>query len=338
MSDEPRKWFDKTFVPLSTSDIPELPNQRTRVIQLRDLEEPRGSEAFLATHGAALDSLHRYALAIDAPGLAYALIDQAGSIRTLQHIGGAGVRGNSLVVGRHSHVDSPTEATNLALRHTVVTQRSTDGLLEVRDLRSVTGTRLIDGTRLVAAQLQSPCVLDLGEVFLAMSSTPAIRDKGEWLQAMLASRYSTLQLQNAPIGIRLERFIKVPHDSRTTAFRLVDEDERGPVELRLEEMVELTPTPEQITRGFLLGRYGRCDWPAKGDGHPSGLSRVHAMVFQSQGRPYIVDTGSTNGVRHPEMGFIRYKHLALGDQLWLGRTVRLTVVAPKQVDTRTLDA
>ena len=62
------------------------------------------------------------------------------------------------------------------------------------------------------------------------------------------------------------------------------------------------------------------------------------MVFQSQGRPYIVDTGSTNGVRHPDMGFIRYKHLELGDQLWLGRTLRLTVVAPKRVDARTLDA
>jgi hypothetical protein len=179
-------------------------------------------------------------------------------------------------------------------------------------------------------------VLDLGELYLVLTATPAKLDRTDWVEKLLAPVSATLPLVASPIGLRLERFVKV-NGSQKTAFRIVESDELGPVELRLEEMVELTPTPEQVTRGFLLGRYGRCDWPAKGDGNPSGLSRVHAMVFASQGRPYIVDTGSTNGVRHAERGYVRYKHLELGDQLWLGRTVRLTCVEAKAIEVR-LDA
>lgn len=334
-----QKWFDKTYVPLSPGDVPELPNQRTRVIQLRDLEGlGRDLEAFKQTHGGAFETLYNYAQSIDAPGLAYALLDQEGQVRTLQHQGDSRFRANSLVVGRHSHVDSPTEATNLALRHTVVTQRATEPhIVEVRDLRSAAGTRLLDGTRIVAAQLESPCVLDLGELFLAITATPMKLDRAAWVDRLLSSQYATLPLQPSPIGLRLERFVRVNNGTKSAPFRIVESDELGPVELRLEEMVELTPTPEQVTRGFLLGRYGRCDWPAKGDGTPSGLSRVHAMVFASQGRPYICDTGSTNGVRHAKKGYVRYKHLELGDQLWLGRTVRLTVVEAKSIEVR-LDA
>ena len=342
MSDS-QKWFDKTYVPLSPSEVPELPNQRTRVIQLRDLEGlGRDVEAFRRTHMGAFEHVYQYAMSIDAPGLAYALLDQEGAVRTLQHVGDSRFRANSLVVGRHSHVDSPTEATNLALRHTVVTPRATEpSIVEVRDLRSATGTRLLDGTRVIAAQLDSPCVLDLGELYLVLASTPVKLDRADWIARLLSSSYQTLPLAPSPIGLRLERFAKLPpNGGRGTgsgAFRVVDTDDLGPVELRLEEMVELTPTPEQVTRGFLLGRYGRCDWPAKGDGNPSGLSRVHAMVFASQGRPYIVDTGSTNGVRHGAKGYVRYKHLELGDQLWLGRTVRLSVVEAKAIEVR-LDA
>jgi hypothetical protein len=334
MSDS-QKWFDKTCVPLNPTEVPELPNQRTRVVRLRDIEGLGCDlDAFRRSHCAGMETLYDYARAIDAPGLAYALFDREGQVRTLQHVGDARFRVNSLVVGRHSHVDSPTDATNLALRHTVVTQRGNEpSVLEVRDLRSAAGTRLLDGTRVVAAKIEAPCMLDLGDLFLALTATPVSTDRQGWTSKLLSSSYATLQLVSSPIGLRLERFVRV-NGSAKAPFRIVESDELGPVELRLEEMIELTPTPEQVTRGFLLGRYGRCDWPARGDGQPSGLSRVHAMVFASQGRPYIVDTGSTNGIRHAQKGYVRYKHLELGDQLWLGRTVRLTCVEAKATEVR----
>src|SRR5262245_31821616 len=144
----PEHFFDKTFIPLPDFQAPELPNQRTKIIQLRDLMGAgRDLEALTELYGGALGEIYEYARAIDAPGIAYALVGPQGEVRALQHVGDQRFKANSLVVGRHSHVDSPTEANNLALRHLVLTQRTTDpSIVEVRDLRSAAGTRLLDGS------------------------------------------------------------------------------------------------------------------------------------------------------------------------------------------------
>lgn len=331
----PEHFFDKTFIPLPDATAPELPNQRTRIIQLRDLVGAGRDLASLdGLYRNAVGQVYDYAHAIEAPGIAYALLGPQGDVRALQHVGDQRFKANSLVVGRHSHVDSPTEANNLALRHLVLTQRTNDpNMVEVRDLRSAAGTRLLDGTRMLAASLQAPVMLDLGELCLVVATTPVTTDREAFIDRVFHPNVTTLPLVSSPVGLRLERFRKTGERSR-----VLDDTALGlSIELRLEEMVELTPSPEQITRGFVIGRYNRCDWPAKSDPNASGLSRVHALVFASQGAPYIVDTGSTNGVRHTEMGCVRYKHLMLGDQFWLGSTCRLTVIEPRAQDAH-LDA
>ena len=331
----PEHFFDKTFVPLADGEAPELPNQRTRIIQLRDLVgDARNIDARRDTYVPALQQVYTYSKGMTDPGIAYALLGPQGELKALQHIGDPRFKANSLVVGRHSHVDTPTEANNLALRHLVLTQRSADpNVVEVRDLRSAAGTRLMDGSRILAASLPTPMILDLGELCLVVVTTPVALDMTSFIDRVFAPVVTTLPLVSSPIGLRLERFRKIGERSR-----MLDDAALGlSIELRLEEMVELTPTPEQITRGFVIGRYGRCDWPARSDPHGSGLSRVHAMIFVSQGAPYIVDTGSTNGVRHTDMGCVRYKHLMPGDQFWLGSTYRLTMIEPRYAEAH-LDA
>jgi FHA domain len=316
----PEHFFDKTFIPLPEADpAAGLANQRTRVVHLRDLLGAGSDlEALHKLYTSALSSVYDYARGVNAPGIAYALLGPRGDVRTLQHIGDQRSRANNLVVGRHSHVDGPTDANNLALRHLVMTRRTEESnTVEVRDLKSAAGTRLLDGTRINAASIPTPMMLDLGELCLVVATTPLTLEKAAFIDRVLHPVVSEIAQTPCPLGLRLERFHRVKDGSRLLF--------KGP-EMRLEEMREITPTPAQMTQGFMLGRYSRCDWPAKSDPHVNGLSRVHAIIFASQGMPYIVDTGSTNGVRHTELGCVRYKHLAFGDQFWLGSTCRLTIV------------
>lgn len=341
----------------------ELPNQKTRLIHLDELERLRGAAHLRESHRPALNAVFEYARGTQAPGVAYALLGPEGDLRAVQHSArpelhfeapaaasvdrgtnqganqGAGEdRSASVVLGRHSHVDAPLDASNLSLRHVMLTQHpARPHAIEVRDLRSAFGTRLIDGTRLLASEVETPALFDLGELYLVVATTPLPDTAAtfeQWLERLFTPTVTTLQLLPSPVGLRLERF------RRNDEYDAIDGAGKAsrsslltsasiPIPVVLEEMIDLTPSPEQITRGFIIGRYSRCDWPARADGQPSGLSRVHAMVFASHGAPCIVDTGSTNGLRHTALGPVRMKHLVVGDQFWLGRGTRLTVIEAK---------
>lgn len=59
--------------------------------------------------------------------------------------------------------------------------------------------------------------------------------------------------------------------------------------------IERRVTSEQLDRGLLFGRYGRCQLSSDAD---AALSRVHLLVVRVGDRIWAIDTASTNGTRH----------------------------------------
>lgn len=60
--------------------------------------------------------------------------------------------------------------------------------------------------------------------------------------------------------------------------------------------VELPLTRASLDRGVLLGRYDRCDNADVGALTAERVSRVHALLIRVDGRVWVIDTASTNGL------------------------------------------
>ena len=74
----------------------------------------------------------------------------------------------------------------------------------------------------------------------------------------------------------------------------------------------------EATRGFLVGRYERCDLGVSA----ASLSRVHALLVEHDGELWIVDTASTNGL-WAEQEQIRQRKLNQSATLRLTTSVKL---------------
>jgi len=61
---------------------------------------------------------------------------------------------------------------------------------------------------------------------------------------------------------------------------------------------ELPLTRASLDRGVLLGRYDRCDNADVGALTAERVSRVHALLIRVDGRIWVIDTASTNGLFH----------------------------------------
>jgi FHA domain len=82
---------------------------------------------------------------------------------------------------------------------------------------------------------------------------------------------------------------------------------------------------ESLRRGLLVGRYERCDASGQNADESVGMSRVHALVIESDGVPYAIDLGSTNGTYvycAASKGFVGVRVVPLydGDIIALGST------------------
>jgi FHA domain len=82
---------------------------------------------------------------------------------------------------------------------------------------------------------------------------------------------------------------------------------------------------ESLRRGLLVGRYERCDAGGQNADDKVGMSRVHALVIESDGVPHAIDLGSTNGTYvycAASEGFVAFRVVPLhdGDIIALGST------------------
>jgi hypothetical protein len=177
------------------------------------------------------------------------------------------------VLGRHDAIDFALPLDDsLSLRHVLFVVREVEGEVHfwALDLESSNGMHP-DGeapARLLFSH--GPTLLQLGAftLFCLPSGEP------------LPWKYGTPGWPFA--GHRARR------QERATAPTLTV----GEVELKAEDEQSITPIQmRHLERGVLVGRDERCTLTSS----LGSVSRVHAVLLELDGEPYLVDTGSTNG-------------------------------------------
>ncbi|MEN9797886.1 MAG: hypothetical protein RL653_1582 [Pseudomonadota bacterium] len=177
------------------------------------------------------------------------------------------------VLGRHDAIDFALPLDDsLSLRHVLFLVREGEGAVHfwALDLESSNGMQL-DGdepTRLLFAH--GPTLLQLGAftLFCLPSGEPLPWTRGAPGWPWTGHRERRSKPGTAP--------------SLTV----------GEVELKSEDEQSITPIQmRHLERGVLVGRDERCTLTSS----LGSVSRVHAVLLELDGEPYLVDTGSTNG-------------------------------------------
>lgn len=211
-------------------------------------------------------------------------------------------------IGRHDAVDLALPLDDaLSLRHALFLVRAVKGQvrLTVLDLASSAGL-VLGGPPLRRLDVSGPLALEVSgfEVLCVPTGVPLPWD-AQAENPFATLRFATpsltrLRARTPPKGRRLRaiagRFSATLGDLRSERALLEDD----------------------LERGFLIGRHGRCDLRL-----PDGrVSRVHAALVRVDGELLLVDAGSTNGLWRPGAEEVRCIAWRAGDpiELWgLGR-------------------
>lgn len=270
------------------------------------LEAEAGPPDAAYTH--ALPCLQRAAEQLDGEGCAY-VATVAGAVVAWGGLRARPDRPNVAIVGRHSEVDMqlPDEL-SLSLRHVALfTHAFAPGApptLQVVDLASTLGTRFGPLERFASVVAEHRLHLAAGGLHLFAIATrpggslPAAEELLDSLGdvAVTAARPSAA-LDEPPLGVlRLGTTRRVdgraPPDDAGAGLAPGDTRPCGPRSAVADDVVV---TREQARAGFTIGRYSRADLCLTGSEFEY-LSRLHAMVIAIDGRLWIVDTASTNGL------------------------------------------
>lgn len=212
-------------------------------------------------------------------------------------------------LGRHDAVDLALPLDDaLSLRHALFIVRLAKGQvrLTVLDLASSAGLQ-VGGPPLRRLDVTGPLALELSgfEVLCVPTGVPLPWD------AEAEHPFATLRFA-APTLTRLRE--RTPPRSRR--LRQV----AGCLSVTLgERRTERAVLEDDLERGVLLGRDGRCDLRL-----PDGrISRVHAALLRVDGELLLVDAGSTNGLWRPSAEQIRCLAWGAGDPVELWEVARL---------------
>ena len=209
------------------------------------------------------------------------------------------------MIGRHDLVDLPLPLDEaLSLRHlmfivrkvrdevrtTVINLQTTGGL----ELESSQPVQLVDANgflAVTASEFAFFCVPTGGGV--------------PWKPDSLDPWGSRTQQE----PLRVEGLARAARGATVVSVDLMDQG--GPQRASFDEAA--------LNRGILIGRDERCDLCSK----QHTLSRVHAVLVNVDGRPFIVDSGSTNGIDR-EGTEVRIARLEGRQTFSLGQDVMLT--------------
>lgn len=258
--------------------------------------------------------------AIDEPGLAIVAVHErtgraAGLVKLLARV----QRPVAAIVGRHDQCDLYLHASDrLALRQFAVLLAPVEsweaGPPKVRyrvlDLRTSDGMTDEDGRVLRGLRAEGPAILRCGgyRIFILTLGDPTDWPEGAadaW--EMLPERVYFDELENCAGGslprMRLPRegtrqsVVFRTQGPRDTGIGLVrDLDLAGTLELvGPHRRLTLSIGADALRDGVLIGRYARCD--ASEATEDASLSRVHALLVQSDDRLLVIDTASYNGTR-----------------------------------------
>jgi len=183
-----------------------------------------------------------------------------------------------------------------------------------------------------AAAIDLPLAVVVGPYLLLACETPCVDLSAEDFidkAARATQMPAALEALAESLQLTLERFAidgepaRAFEQEHTGIFRL-DQLSQTQVPALGSSSDQRNADAKTMARGFLIGRYERCDWPSQ-KALDTKLSRAHALVFAIGGQLYLADVGSTNGIRHSVLGPTRYKHLEVGDVFWLAGEYRLTI-------------
>lgn len=295
-----------------------------------------------------VDAYPRFAAAcraVDEPGLALVAIDElTGVAAGIVCVRARVDRHVVAIVGRHGRCDLYLEGRDtLALRQLAVVvapvrswrKGSAELSYRVLDLRTEAGMVDETGRALRGLRAEGPSLIRCGGyVVLALP----LGDPTDWPEhaedawAMLPERVYFDELAPRPDGSALHAraparapgitMVVRTRGPRDTAAGLVEHGEvagqlviTGPA-----AQSSITVGERALGEGVLLGRYERCDSGASG--HAPSLSRVHALLLQTDERLLVIDTASTFGTRMANGRDARVFELIGPTELELGHDTR----------------
>lgn len=227
-------------------------------------------------------------------------------------------RPRAVIVGRHSMcgLPLPAEYSAISLRHLAVVVQARDHTecrIRVLDLHTRTGFRDESGRVLQAIVTEGPMFLKVGPVTLVVLITDdhsPIPEEPEEAYRCIPDRVfldERLGTAGAPRprgkSSRVHGYnpgmtlVRSRLGALASAAELKRDDERSMGELVVRATGSSIRRPvgeSALARGFLVGRYDRCDVGAVDD-EDSRLSRVHLLVVREGDQIIALDTASTNG-------------------------------------------
>lgn len=223
------------------------------------------------------------------------------------------------VVGRHSmcHLPLPAEHGAIALRHAVILVRAishSEVRVRVIDLHTETGFSDESGRVLQAVSAEGSLFLRIGGVTLVMLVTGdgQVLDDAEAAYRCIPERVLLEErpgTAGAPVRREVVRARSDEEGSRVTyvhsrvgpvaaAAKLASTDDPAIASLVVRASGGSVRTPvggSTLDRGFLVGRYARCELGVGVDDGHSRLSRVHLVVVRDGEDVLAIDAASTNG-------------------------------------------
>lgn len=261
-----------------------------------DREPPLPREAF---HRAwpAIDRARRASLADGTGhGCVVAAVGERGDVVTTTL-----VPESFLVIGRHTRCGLALGDVDVSLRHLVAHWSSAAPALRVWDLRTAQPFVTEDGQRtsaVVADGVTCCTVAGYTLVFVPLDAVTFAMDADDAWAHLPRRRYDAIRPAREHVA-RRGLDTTVTHTLPALVFGGPSGPD-GPVvgELSLDLPTGRTTrrvTEAQLERGFLFGRYERCQLGAVDDGW---LSRVHLLVVRIGRTIWAIDTASTNGTKH----------------------------------------
>lgn len=238
---------------------------------------------------------------------------------------------SALTLGRHdqcvSRLDSKRE---VSLRHLLVRRLAEGGPgeIEVLDLRSKGGARVVRGGKRERMALRGPVVLLASGQPVAIvpmdGQLPDSIPEPDVVNTMPKpstrgrSELSSFSSFGTLGGAGPMRTQDPQRGALTGWFHLIND--RG-------QKTELAVYDDDLERGILLGRYQRCDLRVGKVDLPNSVSRVHAFVVGDGDGVRVYDTASTNGIGVGPRYKERLPCLRFGRgysfRFWLGADIQL---------------
>lgn len=237
---------------------------------------------------------------------------------------------NAGIVGRHGQCDLFLDGDgSMSLRHLVVIvdpardwggPGGSDVRYRLLDLRTSTAFCDEEGRRLEAITALGPAFVRVGRYLLycfptgvedwpaeadaALAAMPEriyIEDRDaepdQWQRRRPSRLAEGSKVHDPLVSSMRTQVTAVPGPARARVDVVDDQPAMGRLEIRSRLGADAVPVGELAAqRGILLGRYSRCDTAGATSLALERISRVHVIVVAVEGRLWMIDAASTNGM------------------------------------------